>query len=403
MKNLYDWIQLYGVNGSYLDVAGSDAGNNFPSSIQVVEGQDFQTAETQLLQQFTSAHPDLALATEYQTTRILPYAFYSWEGNSHLTNSAKAGTRINHPLRTALIGSYCWSREENMSDIVGSALIGALPQLYLSGDYDDAETNLISADKVAWSQARAKLFTEEDLFNDLPSTWDPNALAYYRGKNGEWFAFRKMPDGSYAYVQMTSDGGYSIRLSTENTSDTVPPSVSITSPANGAAVSGVVTISVSASDNVGVSSVSLSVDGAAIGSSAGPQASFSWDASAASQGSHALTAKATDVSGNASTTQVNVIVGDATPPSVSITSPASGSKIASGLVTVLASASDNVGVSRVELYVDGKTWPVSLSQKAPFTNYWDSRNAASGSHTLQCVAFDAAGNRASSQIVTLTK
>src|SRR5688500_1396522 len=44
--------------------------------------------------------------------------------------------------------------------------------------------------------------------------------------------------------------------------------------------------------------------------------------------------------------------GDTTPPTTSITSPAGGA-IVSGTVTVSANASDNVGVSRVELFVDG--------------------------------------------------
>ena len=44
--------------------------------------------------------------------------------------------------------------------------------------------------------------------------------------------------------------------------------------------------------------------------------------------------------------------GDTTPPTTSITSPASGATV-SGTVTVAANASDSVGVSRVELFVDG--------------------------------------------------
>src|SRR5262245_16896717 len=44
--------------------------------------------------------------------------------------------------------------------------------------------------------------------------------------------------------------------------------------------------------------------------------------------------------------------GDTTPPTASITSPAGGATV-SGTVTVNASAGDNVGVTRVELRVDG--------------------------------------------------
>ncbi|MHA1228420.1 MAG: Ig-like domain-containing protein [Candidatus Hodarchaeales archaeon] len=44
---------------------------------------------------------------------------------------------------------------------------------------------------------------------------------------------------------------------------------------------------------------------------------------------------------------------DTTAPTVSITSPADGATV-SGTVTVEASASDNVGVDRVEFFVDGE-------------------------------------------------
>src|SRR5688572_2512970 len=46
--------------------------------------------------------------------------------------------------------------------------------------------------------------------------------------------------------------------------DTTPPTVSITSPASGATVSGTTTVSASASDNVGVAGVQFFVDGSAV-------------------------------------------------------------------------------------------------------------------------------------------
>src|SRR6266581_1851180 len=53
---------------------------------------------------------------------------------------------------------------------------------------------------------------------------------------------------------------------TVSNADTTPPSVSITAPASGATVSGSVTVSASASDNVGVAGVQFLVDGANLGS-----------------------------------------------------------------------------------------------------------------------------------------
>src|SRR5207248_10898297 len=47
--------------------------------------------------------------------------------------------------------------------------------------------------------------------------------------------------------------------------DTTPPTVSLTAPANGATVSDAVTVSASASDNVGVAGVQFKLDGVDLG------------------------------------------------------------------------------------------------------------------------------------------
>ena len=60
----------------------------------------------------------------------------------------------------------------------------------------------------------------------------------------------------------TSAQSGSVNATTQKTIDTTPPTVSITSPANGATVSGTVTVSATASDNVGVTSVHSISDGA---------------------------------------------------------------------------------------------------------------------------------------------
>ena len=91
--------------------------------------------------------------------------------------------------------------------------------------------------------------------------------------------------------------------------------------------------------------------------------------------------------------------GDTTPPTTSITSPANGATV-SGTVTVAANASDNVGVSRVELYVDGVLNGSDTS--APYQIAWNTATATNGGHGLQTRAVDAAGNVGSSTVVNVT-
>jgi hypothetical protein len=90
--------------------------------------------------------------------------------------------------------------------------------------------------------------------------------------------------------------------------------------------------------------------------------------------------------------------GDTTPPTVSITAPAAGATV-SGTVSVAVSASDNVGVARVDVLVDGTV--AGSDTTAPFAVAVDTTRLASGSHALTARAFDAAGNAATSVAVTV--
>lgn len=91
--------------------------------------------------------------------------------------------------------------------------------------------------------------------------------------------------------------------------------------------------------------------------------------------------------------------GDTTPPTTSITSPGDGATV-SGTVTVGASASDAVGVTRVELYVDGSLAGTDAS--GPYSFSWNTTAVANGGHSLQTKAYDAAGNVGSSAVVNVT-
>jgi beta-lactam-binding protein with PASTA domain len=84
--------------------------------------------------------------------------------------------------------------------------------------------------------------------------------------------------------------------------DVKPPAVSLTSPAAGATVAGTISISATASDNVGVAGVQFRLDGADLGVeiTAAPY-SMRWDTTSATDGDHVLTAIARDEAGNTTT------------------------------------------------------------------------------------------------------
>ena len=185
--------------------------------------------------------------------------------------------------------------------------------------------------------------------------------------------------------------------------DNTPPVVSITSPLTGVTVSGTVSIAVSATDNVGVSSVSVSVDGTSLGSKTAAPFTFSWNTSGVASGTHTITATAKDAAGNTATATIKVginatVAGDITAPVVNITSPADGSSYTTGTaVSVAVNATDNVGVSSVSFSVDGVLQ--SSSSASPYSFSWNTTGATSSTHTLTATAKDAAGNSAASSVL----
>jgi len=96
----------------------------------------------------------------------------------------------------------------------------------------------------------------------------------------------------------------------------------------------------------------------------------------------------------------SVDAGDVTPPTVSVTSPAAGAAVG-GLGNVSATASDNVAVTQVKWYVDGReiAWD---GDGSPWTSSWDSTSVADGLHEVFAKAADEAGNWGTSQALTFT-
>jgi hypothetical protein len=91
---------------------------------------------------------------------------------------------------------------------------------------------------------------------------------------------------------------------------------------------------------------------------------------------------------------------DTTPPTTSVTAPANGATV-SGTVTVNASASDNVGVTQMQLLIDG-TLVASNTNSTALSFSWSTASVANGSHTIVSKAFDAAGNVGTSATITVT-
>jgi hypothetical protein len=187
------------------------------------------------------------------------------------------------------------------------------------------------------------------------------------------------------------------RIAAKGKPDAIPPTVAILSPANAASVSGTINVQVSATDNVKVTSVTLSVDGTAKTSSTTIPFTNVWNSGTVANGTHTLTVTAKDAKGNSKSSSIevtvnNVTVGDITAPSVSITSPTNAASYdANTTITINSSASDNVGVSSLNISIDGTV--VASSSNSSQSYSWNTSTAGSGIHTISSTAKDAAGNQ----------
>lgn len=178
-------------------------------------------------------------------------------------------------------------------------------------------------------------------------------------------------------------------------SDTTKPSVAIASPTGGT-VSGIVTFSINASDNVGVTRVELRVNGALIATDTAAPWQFGWNSASVANGSVSVTATAYDAAGNSAVSpavtlnvsNATIAPADTTPPTIAIASPTGGN--VSGSVKVSVNASDNVGVTRVDFVVNNAV--LASSNVAPYAFTWNTSAYANGAATLAARAYDAAGN-----------
>lgn len=131
-----------------------------------------------------------------------------------------------------------------------------------------------------------------------------NRVAYATGTS---YADAGLAAGTYYYRVTALDAAGnesapSPEASGTASADTTPPTVAITAPSSGATVSGQITVTASASDDVGVAGVAFQLDGAPLGSTvASAPYTLTWDTSTVANGQHTLTAVAHDAAGNTAT------------------------------------------------------------------------------------------------------
>lgn len=135
------------------------------------------------------------------------------------------------------------------------------------------------------------------------------------------WTFTGVPGGQHTVVAVVADSshvevagsGGSVGFAS-TAPDTVPPTVAMTAPDQGASLTGTVRVSAQAADDVGVGGVQFLLDGNPIGSedTTAPYA-LDWDTTTATNGAHRLSARARDSVSSTTSAAVDVTVANSDP------------------------------------------------------------------------------------------
>ena len=196
-------------------------------------------------------------------------------------------------------------------------------------------------------------------------------------------------------------GAYEYAAATTPPADTQAPTTPTSLTATPVSDSQIDLSWTASTDNVAVVGYNVYRDGVKIATTATTMYSNTGLAAATT---YAYTVTAFDAAGNTSTPSTSAsgttaAALDTTPPTVTINSPSNGSTV-TGMVNIGATATDNVGVTRVDLRVNGVT--AASTNVAPYQFAWDSTTALNGPVAWTAVAFDAAGNSTTSPAIALS-
>jgi hypothetical protein len=219
---------------------------------------------------------------------------------------ATKGTREVHTFTGSVSQGYDSSQHE--FTVPSDATLIEI-ELSFSGSYDFDLSLWDNLNRRTGGWTRADHSTKTEIPNSAYSGYSANpewVNVDPPSTSGTW------KTGCYSY---RGSGSYTITVTiTVPTVDTTPPTVSITAPSDGATVSGSVTITASASDNVGVSYVQCRIDSGAWTDDTTSPYSWTWDTTGYSDGSHTITCRAYDAAGNYADDIITVTVDNTAPP-----------------------------------------------------------------------------------------
>ncbi len=209
----------------------------------------------------------------------------------------------------------------------------------------------------------------------------------------------------------SSDGWHQIKVigyTTAGSSDTKttsvivnnvkePPTIQSVTLQNGATLQGTVNITVTATDDIKVTKVEFYVNGVNQYTDTTAPFSYSWNTTSWSDGIYTLKIKVYDSDNLSSEQTFTVFIDNVdSPPSVNIASLQNGTTV-QGTINIQVTASDDRGISKIELYIDNnliyqQTSTTSISYLLDTTSYSDS------THIIKAIAYDTSNQQTTTQV-----
>jgi hypothetical protein len=291
-------------NGGQFNVAISNAAGTVTSNIAMLTVNPASAS----LQITTTQLPDGLVSGPYSSSVSATGGAspYSWSVSSGTlptglglsSSGAISGTPTvagSYPFTVAVKDAASASASKSLSITVSAASASLqitttqLPDGLVSGPYSSSVSATGGASPYSWSVSSGTLPTGLSLSSSGAISGTPTVA------------------GSYPFTVAVKDAASASASKSLGitVATAAPPAVSISSPANGATVSGTVVVSGVASDGVAISSVQLSVDAGAFTTVSGTSNwSYSLNSNSLSNGSHSLSAKVNDSAGKSATSSL---------------------------------------------------------------------------------------------------
>jgi hypothetical protein len=391
-------------------IAGNGPGSGAPYGIRFVDETGQNAGLEQQIKDFMNAH--LKWGSEvpylYQVT-IRDAGASGWEGQYGGSYTMTGGGDIIAAFGTIILNTYYHKNDPYFVDymkLVFAHEYGHHYTLYhkwLDWDipsgqrFPDAyysvrplsKSNTAPDYSQGWSNCDAEIIAED--YSYIYSGYGYHAMAGARGypSAGTRLWLESLPSGS------------SVSPPSSPPAVDAAPQVSITSPANGATLSGAVTLSANATDDKGISKVMFYVNSANVATDTSSPYSASVNTAGYGDGNYTLKAVAYDTAGQ--TTEATVAVtfsnaapppaGDTAAPTVSVIEPTNPYAWDAGVPTLYIKfrSTDNVAVTKLKIYVNGAFWQ-EFAGSGIDISWTYGPSIPAGAYIFKGEAYDAAGN-----------